>query len=552
MVALSPLLHPAERRRLQARIGAQHDHDVILRPLGSRQLSLDDGGGFTDLIVTSGEQKFFDALVADLKQPDWRARLEPLRRRRIGEDGVLELNLPLHKRMQIVLFEAVCRRPGAPRLDPKQISAAGMVLRRKTDAGWQSWLKLNGRVTGWQRAGEAADYDPDPGQRRSSHKANAAIRAAIAAHKGESPASAEDVTSLFVLPPEVCAARGRTILFGVIPVTSTETIDGPGPSLDFAALGDEDRAEIVDHLSSYLRERAPTAMPRAGEPLSAAWNVLTDPRDAAGGADTRMKFFGLFLHQLVSEFDVFGASPGAPPLAALLATIRLPLSRDESGAVTGTTDAASFLREAMQILIDATPEMVGLPRDSALPAPVMPLEWPRIDAELGARLTDAALACLTAQHARLAPPQPRFDALADRFAVKGFVRLKAQGDCAEKIVWSGYSEPFRILPWWDGDGPAVKIKLPSMSQLRRVKSNVTFEIPPKIGAILSSDLKALSNGEDPGSGIELGWLCSFSLPIITLCAFIVLNIFLSLFNIVFHWMLWLKVCIPIPKKKAGG
>lgn len=552
MVALAPALHPAERRRQQARLGTEHDHDVILRPLDCRQLTTGDSGGFTDLIVTSSEQKFFEALVADLRQPDWRLRLDPLRRRRTGEDGVLELSLPLHKRMQLVLFEAVCRRPGAPRLDPKQISAAGMVLRRTGSSGWQSWLKLDGRITGWQRASEAADYDPDPRQRRTSHKANAAIRAAIAAHKGEPRASAEDVTTLFVLPPEVCAARGRTILFGVIPVTSTEAVDGPGPSLDFAALDSEDRGEIVGHFSSYLRERAPTEMPRAGEPLSASWNVLSDPRDANGAPDARMKFFGLFLHQLVSELDVFGPSPGAQQLAAQFATIRLTLRRDDAGNVVSSTDAASFLREAMQVLIDATPDMVGLPRGSAAPSPAMPLEWPRIDAGLGGRLTDAALACLTAQHARLAPPQPRFDGLGDRYAVKGFIRLKGQGDCPEKIVWSGYSEPFRILPWWDGEGPGVKIKLPSMSQLRKIKPNVTFEIPPKIGAILSSDLKALGKGEDPGSGLELGWLCSFSLPIITLCAFIVLHIFLSLLNIVFHWMLWFKICIPIPKKKAGG
>jgi len=48
--------------------------------------------------------------------------------------------------------------------------------------------------------------------------------------------------------------------------------------------------------------------------------------------------------------------------------------------------------------------------------------------------------------------------------------------------------------------------------------------------------------------LTIEWICSFSIPIITLCAFIVLNIFLSLFNIIFNWMFFIKICLPIPKR----
>ena len=78
------------------------------------------------------------------------------------------------------------------------------------------------------------------------------------------------------------------------------------------------------------------------------------------------------------------------------------------------------------------------------------------------------------------------------------------------------------------------------------------EVPPAVGKVMSADLSKVIDKEEPSGGLELGWICSFSLPIITLCAFIVLHIFLGLLNIVFQWMLWFKVCIPIPKKKAGG
>ena len=56
-------------------------------------------------------------------------------------------------------------------------------------------------------------------------------------------------------------------------------------------------------------------------------------------------------------------------------------------------------------------------------------------------------------------------------------------------------------------------------------------------------------GEGSTEGWTIGWICSFSIPIITLCAFIVLNIFLSLLNIIFFWLPFLKICIPIPKSK---
>ena len=75
-------------------------------------------------------------------------------------------------------------------------------------------------------------------------------------------------------------------------------------------------------------------------------------------------------------------------------------------------------------------------------------------------------------------------------------------------------------------------------------------MPAELANLLRGDMKKLASGDgSPPSGVGIGWLCSFSLPIITLCAFIVLNIFLSLFNICFFWMAYLKICIPYPKPK---
>jgi len=56
-------------------------------------------------------------------------------------------------------------------------------------------------------------------------------------------------------------------------------------------------------------------------------------------------------------------------------------------------------------------------------------------------------------------------------------------------------------------------------------------------------------GKGGGSSVGIGWICSFSIPVITFCAFIVLNIFLSLFDLIFRWMMFIKICIPYPKAK---
>ena len=121
-------------------------------------------------------------------------------------------------------------------------------------------------------------------------------------------------------------------------------------------------------------------------------------------------------------------------------------------------------------------------------------------------------------------------------------------------MWSDYSEPFNIAPWFESSGAAVPvIPLPDLmdrAQLARVRPTVAFALPPKLAALLRTDPKDLRDGKGSGrNGLGLGWICSFSLPIITLCAFIVLNIFLQLFNLIFWWLPMLKICIPIPKAK---
>ena len=74
-------------------------------------------------------------------------------------------------------------------------------------------------------------------------------------------------------------------------------------------------------------------------------------------------------------------------------------------------------------------------------------------------------------------------------------------------------------------------------------------LPKSLYDLINSSPESFLDDKDAQLGansLTIQWICSFSLPIITLCAFIVLNIFLSLFNIIFNWLMFIKICLPIP------
>ncbi len=536
------MLHPAQRRRVADTLPAQPAHDVLLRPLG--------GGDGSAVIVSMHEEAFLPALFEDLRADDWRGRIAARRGIRRGTDGTLELGLPIHRHFQVVLLELVCRAPGFPPVDPRKLAGTGVVLRRVNsgDGSLQGWMKKGGQPLGWQftspppSASAPADPDPDPAQRVAANNAvTAQLATMLVTRRGSSPLPTEDTVRLFVAPPDVCAARGRTIVYGVVPVASSErasTTDIP----DFNALPDAgEQAQVIQHLSEYLKARPVISVAKAGAALDPAWNVLRTP-DSGDVEGARLNAFGLFLQQLQMELGAFTGSDAAKALLDELSQLQLPMGTDADGNALPDQNAADFVTAAADILVSGNSNLNGV---------TMPVEWPRIDDAAGARLTRSALACLSARFKDVAAETPKFDRDETLYIVRAFVRVKNHAQCAPALVWSScYSEPFRILPWWDADGPPVRVSLPPLSKLKSLKPSVAFQMPAQLANLLRGDMKKLASGDGSApSGVGIGWICSFSLPIITLCAFIVLNIFLSLFDICFFWMAFLKICIPYPKPK---
>jgi hypothetical protein len=129
--------------------------------------------------------------------------------------------------------------------------------------------------------------------------------------------------------------------------------------------------------------------------------------------------------------------------------------------------------------------------------------------------------------------------------------------------------------FFDPDAPArpIRIALPldtSPAGLRKFDKNTAFMISDMLcgqinrvkGMTLADlvlsvlpwpfhkDLPSGDGGPCTSGGIEFGMMCSLSLPIITICALLMLMIIVSLLDIIFRWMPFFIFCFPLPKFKS--
>ena len=126
-------------------------------------------------------------------------------------------------------------------------------------------------------------------------------------------------------------------------------------------------------------------------------------------------------------------------------------------------------------------------------------------------------------------------------------------------IVSAASEQFTIAPFFDFDAPArpIRISMPvdtSIAGLRKFRKNVSFLLSNQLRSQMerATDLqKALDGDLGAAQSFDLGMICSFSIPIITICALIVLMIFLVLLNFVFWWLPFFRICFPISLKAEG-
>jgi hypothetical protein len=188
-------------------------------------------------------------------------------------------------------------------------------------------------------------------------------------------------------------------------------------------------------------------------------------------------------------------------------------------------------------------------------------------------LDEFAVALARALPADAAGPEPAIptaaltpaDSLNAVFRIRCVYERPNCGPLHEDVV-SDPTELFDLASFFDPDAPArpIRIGLPldtTPAGLRKFDKNTAFVMSDILcgqlarfknitfGDLILSvlpwplhkDLPVADSGPCEGGGT----ICSLSIPIITLCALIILIIFVTLLNIVFGWLPFFKICFPI-------
>lgn len=490
---------------------------------------------------------FFDELLA----PDWRDRIAA-RVVTSGDDGVLMVEQPVHRAFHLAVIDARCLTPGLPRLDPAKVASAGLVIRRQTAAGPLGWMRRGKEVLGWKPvpadAGPGAGFDPyranflrpapqalvyDPDATlRQDRKVGRNLVLRHAPPVLEAEAYTEDVMTLVPVPPETCKAIGMTLLFCFLPVTSPETEPATATPPPFAVSDVAGRVPKLFQAGFGGETLPPVATTTAPNILR---TELVRPEETPGGTrGAGLRTLKSALTWLAQECGAFAGGAEAAAIKAALNTVTLT---DADGS-----RYFDWLEKAYNRLIvpdGSQPDTLGAPSS-----------WPELPATARAALTDAGFAAMAARWGRLSPLTLRYPAGRRSYRMRAFVRIDDCPGCPPRIVWSGPSRPFRIKPWFaSGDGRPIQIEMPSLTDesLRNMKPNVAVKVPPSLQQHMDRmNLSDLLDGKHTKTTVSLGMICGFSIPIITICAFIILQIFLGLLNIVFFWLAFVRICIPFP------
>lgn len=547
------------------------DHPIELRGLGLM------GTGKKPTLLARTDQDFIGTTLDELGRGDQFATLSASVMQ-AASNTALHFFQPVHRTFHLAVFEAVCdlfQEPalallGQPRLNPKVIEGSGLVVRRVIPGGGhEAWMQAADKsMRGWVRLTDE-DQDPDPAFRRPA--LTTGIRELDEELGiGTIDTLTESVSALFVAPPDVCEANKKTLFYGLIPVTSSEYSEAPPQNGRVANEPEQDMtlAQLRAIFPVYLSgtNKSVPLRPGPNGKLELDFQNVEDP-------------FVSVLRWLL-ELEAFENTPQGQAVMNALNQVVMSVNLggfDES-FVEAPFNVTLFrlgggvnvfnANVGVQIPVVSVPAgefikvMAFRLRDSEndLTAGSSALSGASITWNITTAQGDAVLLALRGLmkkrlvDLRLPQGEPRFDRPGAQYQVRAFVRV-SRPDCPPETWWSPYSQPFTIAPWYETNGkvPPVQISLPDINRdsLKALKPNVAFVMPPALYDLIgkSSLDKFLDGSAQKGQGnLTIEWICSFSIPIITLCAFIVLNIFLSLFNIIFNWMFFIKICLPIPKR----
>ncbi len=160
------------------------------------------------------------------------------------------------------------------------------------------------------------------------------------------------------------------------------------------------------------------------------------------------------------------------------------------------------------------------------------------------------------------------------FVIRCLFQREACGPLHPPIV-SEPTVPFQMASFFDPDAPARPIRIPlpldtTPAGLRKFDKNTAFLVSDVLcgqmtrlkglGLIdliravlpwpLHKDLDVPDKGPCKDESESIGMLCSISIPIVTICALVLLMVIVSLLDLIFRWIPYFILCFPLPKFKG--
>jgi hypothetical protein len=464
--------------------------------------------------------------------------------------GAYRLFQPLSERYYLVTAELVCRRPGIPdhTVNPRAGEKATFVMRRQDPAtgGEQAFVPDAGGGT-WAAT---SPTELTPGEKQYPMNQAPVAPFADAGTTAAGLGLARD------------GGAGRTLWWGYVPVAVRNDLVRPmaDPAQQLADMQDNTPGVPDPRLDALAAKVVST------------WAMLDGHQDAGGnkvGIPRNPEYGGLFVlldlgdwirEHLPVVYDhlVHGTTLTSGSAYDALVQAMNGLKFTQTGNITIS------LAQAVKDTIPFASLVTG--QDIAGPTvgyQLRNIKGGNLSTWLGDRSVNGSLARY-AEQALAVDPKPA--ALPPE--LEGMIREDAgqpttigQGPTYVirtvfehppcRPVLSAPTHPFELARALDADAPARKVllQMPDITNLRSFKRGVAIETPAALQKVLNAVTPDVLKGDsmgDPGSGLQLGFICSFSLQIIFLVAFIVMFIFLILLNIVFFWLPFLKICFPIP------
>jgi len=448
-----------------------------------------------------------------------------------GADGVTDLNAarptpnkpgdlpvlyqPVNGSYALVCASLTCRLSGRPEkgVAPGRKESVGFVLRRVDNGVESAWVPAGSGAGSWHSPVGAVPFD------------------------------GEEVIPLFPVP--VGGPSARVVWAGVIPTSSRETyLPGEPGDLTPPAIDEDPRILELDSgpgaaLTADLGPQVDVGTRRAAG-MQAALSLAVAIRDSVLGksadveipspagdtADITADLKTTEKENLIKKLQWAGLDKAVDfawkERAKLLDVTTVALDGQPDFQLPLTTEQWGLIRTAF---FDALPQKVPLPARFAAGTAL-----PKLTLDLPGNLPQQYLVRCVYRRAGCPP------------------------------VVSRPSARFAVASVYDPDAPARTIRIPmptdmGLRTLRRLKKNVGFvlsrTINAQVQALSGTKLKDLDAGKVNTGGKGIAEICTFALPVITLCAMIVLFIFVVLLNIAFFWLPLLKVCLPVPKGKPS-